>query len=292
MVRDENNVSRRRLASAYVAMVASISLLLFLVGMAGLLFLNAQKIAAYVKENIGFSVIIKEDVRQADIFRLQKLLDARPYVKSTRYITKEQAAADLKKELGEDFIGFLGYNPLLASIDVRLFADYANTESIAQFEKEMQAFPQVKEIYYQRSLVHLVNENVRKLSIIILLFGVLMFLIAVTLINNTIRLAVYSKRFIINTMLIVGATRSYIRRPFLNQSILHGLIAGAVATTLVALLSYFIQIEIGDLMSLNDPLIIGLLIAFIFFIGIFISMFSTFFAVNKFLNIKVDHLYY
>jgi len=272
--------------------IVSISLVLFLLGLMGLLMLNAKKLSVYVKENIGFSIILKDNVKEVDIIRLQKNLDAARYVKTTEYITKEKAARELQEDLGEDFIEFLGYNPLLASIDVRLYADYANPDSIAVIEKDLQEYDQVKEVFYQKSLVHLVNENVRKISLIILLFSALLFLIAMALINNTIRLSVYSKRFIINTMQLVGATRGFIRRPFLFKSALHGIYGAFIAIALLIGILYFAQKELKEIISLQDVEIIGILFFFVLLVGIIINWISTFFAVNKFLRLKADDLYY
>ncbi|PLX11221.1 MAG: cell division protein FtsX, partial [Marinilabiliales bacterium] len=213
MSKKETNITKRRLRSSYITSIISISLVLFLLGLLGLLVLNAKRLSDYVKENIGFSVILKENVKEVDVILLQKSLDASEYVKSTNYITKEEAAEELQQELGEDFINFLGFNPLLASIEVHLYAEYANQDSINFIEKDLQQYEQIKEVFYQKSLVSLVNENIRKISLIILIFSGLLLLVAITLINSTIRLSVYSKRFIINTMQLVGANRGFIRRP-------------------------------------------------------------------------------
>ncbi len=170
MSKKEANITRRRLRSSYITSIISISLVLFMLGMLGLLVLNAKRLSDYVKENIGFSVILKENIKEVDIILLQKSLDASEYVKSTKYITKEEAAEELKQDLGEDFIEFLGFNPLLASIEVHLYANYANTDSIKLIEKDFQQYEQIKEVFYQKSLVTLVNENIRKISLIILVF--------------------------------------------------------------------------------------------------------------------------
>jgi cell division transport system permease protein len=291
MIPKEVKVARRRLTGAYITTLISITLVLFLLGLVGLLVLNAKKISDYVKENIGISVIIKEDIREADLIKLQKMLDAMPYVKTTQYITKEQAAEELKAELGEDFVQFLGYNPLLASIDVKLYAQFANADSIEWIEKQIQAFSQVKEIYYQKSLVHLVNENIKKLSIVIMSFTALMLLIAITLINNTIRLSVYSKRFIINTMQLVGATRSYIRKPFIKKGIWFGVFSSLLASVLLVVIVYLVEKELSGLITLHDIEILGLLFAGMLAIGIIINICSTYFAVTKYLRIKIDSLY-
>jgi cell division transport system permease protein len=287
----ESKTTKRQLRSSYATSIISISLVLFLLGLVGLLILNTKRLSDYVKENIGFSVIIKDNVKEVDVIRLRKTLDATNYVKSTEYITKEKAARELQEELGEDFIDFLGYNPLLASIDVKLYADYANPDSIYVIETDLQKFPQVKEVFYQKSLVHLVNENVRRISLIILLFSGLLFLIAVALINNTIRLSVYSKRFIIRTMQLVGATRAFIRRPFLATGALHGLLGSFIAIGLLVGFLYLVQNEFSEILSFQDFQLLAILFVLVIILGVLINYISTYFAVNKYLNIKKDDLY-
>ena len=190
-----------------------------MLGILGLLILNAKRLSDYVKENLGFTVFLNDDVKEADANYLRKLLDASSYVRSTDYISKARAAKELQEELGEDFISFLGYNPLSAAIDVKLKAAYANPDSISKIKNNLLKFKQVKEINYQESLIDQVNKNVSKISLIILLFSGLLLFISLVLINNTIRLSVYSRRFIINTMKLVGATWGFIRQPFLMRRI-------------------------------------------------------------------------
>lgn len=288
----ESKVVKRRLRSSYFVSIISISLLLFMIGLMGLLILNARTLSEYVKENIGFSVILEEDIREVDIIRIQKNLDATAYVKSTRYITKERAAAELEDMLGEDFISFLGYNPLLPSIEVNLFAAYANPDSIAIIENDIEQFSNVNEVYYQKSLVHLVNENIQKISMILMIFSFLLFLISLSLINNTIRLSVYARRFIINTMQLVGATNSFIRRPFLFKSAAHGLYAAIFANVLMLGVIYMAQKEFAELFGLQDLQTIGLLFISVILLGIIINWISTFFAVSRYLRMKTDDLYY
>ncbi len=288
----ESKVVKRRLRSSYFISIISIALLLFMVGLMGLLILNARNLSEYVKENIGFSVILEEDVKEVDIIRIQKNLNATDYVKSTRYITKEKAASELEEMLGEDFISFLGFNPLLPSIEVNLYAAYANPDSILIIEKDIEQFSHVKEVYYQKSLVHLVNENIRKISMIITIFSLMLFLISLSLINNTIRLSVYARRFIINTMKLVGATNSFIRRPFLFKSAAHGLYAAIFANALMLGLIYMAQKEFAELFGFQDLQTIGLLFISIILLGIIINWISTFFAVSRFLRMKTDDLYY
>lgn len=292
MSKKEANITKRRLRSSNITSIISISLVLFMLGLLGLLVLNAKRLSDYVKENIGFSVILKENIKEVDVILLQKSLDATEYVKSTKYIAKEKAAEELKQELGEDFIEFLGFNPLLASIEVHLYAEYANQDSIALIEKDLKQYEQIKEVFYQKSLVSLVNENIRKISLIILGFSGLLMLVAITLINSTIRLSVYSKRFIINTMQLVGATRGFIRRPFLYRSAGNGIFAAILAMGFLTGILYVAEQEFQEIISFQDVEIIGVLFLCVLLFGIIINWISTFFAVSKFLRMKVDKLYY
>lgn len=292
MKQRESNVLKRRLRSSYFTSLISISLVLFMLGLVGILFINTNKISVIVKENIGFSVIMKEGIKEADILRLQKNLDATRYVKSTEYITKERAAKEFQQEYGEDFVNFLGYNPLLSSIEVKLYARFANTDSVAMIEKDLKNLDQVKEIYYQKSLLHLIDQNVQKISAIILMFCGLLFVIAISLINNTIRLSVYSKRFLINTMQLVGATSSFIRKPFLYKSILHGIYGTIIAVTLIVLTLFWAEKQLDDIVKLTDLTSIFLLCLILLCMGVVINVISTYFAVNKYLKLKTDDLFY
>ena len=287
----ETKVTKGRLRSSYVTSIISISLVLFLVGMVGLLVLNAKKISDYVKENIGFSIIVKEDVSEVETIRLQKLLDAKKYVKSTKYVTKEEAAREYKEALGEDFVEFLGYNPLPVSIDVKLYAQYANNDSIKKIEADFKNYPIIKEVTYKESLVHAVNENIKKISFIILIFSFLLFLISIVLINNTIRLSIYSKRFLIRTMQLVGASRNFIRKPFLLKSFLHGSYGALISILLICGLLYLSRKEYSNIFIIEGFQTIIILFAGIVLLGILITFISTYFAVNKYLNIKTDNLY-
>lgn len=280
-----------KLRNSYVTTVVSIAMVLFLLSLLGLLILNARRIGDYVKENIGFSVILKDDVREADIFQLQKSFDANPAVKGTTYVSAQEAAEELEKELGENFLEFLGSNPLKPSIDIRFHAAYANPDSIAKFEREFNVYPQVYEVYYQESMVHLVNDNLRKISIVMLAFSGLLLLISIALFNNTIRLLVYSKRFIIKTMQLVGAKRSYIRRPFILRGLMNGLFGSALASLFLLGVIYIAKRQMPEILQFTDTLTIALLIAFIFGVGMVLSGIATILAVNKYLGIERDKLY-
>ncbi len=292
MKKQDTSITRRKLRSSYATSIISISLVLFLLGLVGLLLLNTRRLSTHVLENLGFSIVLKDDAKEVDIIRLQKNLDTKVYVKSTDFITKEEAARETAEELGEDFIEFLGYNPLPATILVKFYAKYANPDSIAAIQKELQRFEEVDEMRYQESLIHLVNENVRKISLIILAFSAVMLFIAIALVNNTIRMSVYARRFLINTMQLVGATHSFIRKPFLLRSAGHGIYASIIAILLLVGVIYIIQQEFMEVISFEDIDILGILFLLVIIFGIVLNWISTYFAINKYLRMKSDDLYY
>lgn len=287
----EKGIANARLRGSYLTLVISVSLVLFLLGILGLVIINAKELSDYFRESLSFSVMLDDDAREADIRMLQKDLDARPYVKSTVYVSKDEAAAKMKEDLGEDFISFLGDNPLPPSIDVYLYADYTSPDSVARIEKYVTEYPFVKEVYYEESLLFLINENVRKVSLFLLVISAFLFLIAVTIINNTIRLAIYSKRFLIRTMQLVGATRSFIRKPFLRRSIYHGVLAALIAMTLLMGLLYLIEKEFYMMFSFESTKLLALLCVLLIIMGILINYVSTFLSVNRYLDISEDKLY-
>jgi cell division transport system permease protein len=288
----ESGLSKTRLRSSYITLVISVSLVLFLLGILGLVLINARELSDYFRESLSFSVMLDDETKEADIRMLQKDLDAKPYVKSTEYISKEEAAVKMKEDLGEDFISFLGDNPLPPSIDVYLFAGYTTPDSVAEIEKYVLEYPFVNEVHYQESLLFLINENVRKISLFLLVLSSFLFLIALTIINNTIRLSIYSRRFIIRTMQIIGATRAFIRRPFIVQSAFQGFLAALLALSLLMGLLYLIEREFFLMFTFESTKMLLLLGAFIITTGILINIVSTYFSVNKYLSISEDKLYY
>ena len=287
----EKESSKIRLKGSYVTLVVSVSLVLFLLGALGLLLINAKELSDYFRESLSFSVMLDDDAKEADMRMLQKDLDAKPFVKSTEYISKSAAAAKMQEELGEDFIAFLGDNPLPPSIDVYLYAGYTGVDSVAKIEKYIMEYPFVKEIYYQESLLFLINENVRKISFFLLIISSFLFLIAVTIINNTIRLSIYSKRFLIRTMQLIGATRAFIRRPFVVQSAFHGLISALVAMCLLIGLLYLIEKEFFLLFAFKNLNLFIILGSALIASGVLINTVSTFFSVNRYLSASEDQLY-
>jgi cell division transport system permease protein len=291
MAKSEEKFQKKRLRSSYFTVIVSISLVLFMLGLQGLMLLQARKLSNYVKENIGFTVILKDEVKDVDVARLQKSLDASRYVQSTEFIDKEKAAKELKEDLGEDFVDFLGYNPLLASIDVHLDASYANPDSLKWIEADLMQNPKVKEVFYQKNLVVLVNENIRKISIVLVAFSALLLIIAIALINNSIRLAIYSRRFLIRSMQLVGATQGFIRRPFVWRGILNGVYGAIIAIGFLSAIIYYAQLEFPDLIELEDQQIFLSLFGIVLLLGILITWMSTGLAVRKYLRIKTDKLY-
>jgi len=291
MSKKEHKTNSRRIWGSYITSIISISLVLLLLGMVGLLLINGRNIRKQVMESIGFNVILKENVKEADIYQLQKILDSKEFILSTEYITKEEAALETEQMLGEDFIRFLGYNPLPPSIRVRLHQPWANPDSVMIIEQDLLKYNSIEEVYYKKSLLYAVNENIRQITLIILGFSALLALISVTLINNTIRLTIYSKRFVINTMQLVGATRRFIRIPFLFRSAASGFIGSLVALSLLFGLIYLLQDEFEGVISLRDYDMLAILSLGVIITGIVLNWISTFFAVNKFLNMKTDKLY-
>jgi cell division transport system permease protein len=274
-----------------MSIVISMSLVLFVLGILGFLLINANRLSNHVKQNIGFSVMIKEGVKDVDILQLQKWIDSKPYSLETDWVSKEDAAKELREQLGEDFITFLGYNPLLESIDIKLKASYANSDSLLILGENLIKNDLINEVYYQKDLVEKINENVRKMSIFLLSFCILLFIISFTLINNTIRLSVYSKRFLIRTMKLVGATNKFIKGPFLSESIYNGVYSSLVAICMLIGVFQLLQSDMPDFLNIRDFKSMGILFACIFVAGILFTWLSTFFALRKYLQIKESEIY-
>ncbi|MCX7985950.1 MAG: permease-like cell division protein FtsX [Bacteroidales bacterium] len=287
----KNNISRRSITSAYILTTISLTLVLFMLGIVGWLILNSKKLSDTVKENIVLTVVLHDNISPEDLATLQDEIKSLKYIKTLRFISKEQAAAEFTKQVGEDFVSLLGYNPLLPSIEMTLHAQYANTPFIQLIESKLRQNPSVKEIIYEQSLIHLVNQNIRSISLIILVFSALLLLIAVSLINNNVRLLVYSKRFIIRTMQLVGATRGFIRKPFLYKSILQGFIAGFLANLLIIGLLYMANLELKEINLMISYNLLVYLFTGIIVVGIVINWICTFFALNRYLRISTDKLY-
>jgi cell division transport system permease protein len=283
---------KRRLISSYFSVVLSISLVLFLLGLLGLLVLNTKKVADHFKEKIALTVYLKDSAKEVEITQLKQSLSLAEYTKSAAYISKEQAAEEHSATIGENFMEFLGYNPLQNSIDVYILADYVSPEKLDEITAEILTKNFVEEIVYDKPLIALLNDNVKKISFWVLIISGLFTCIAVLLINSSIRLSVYAKRFTIKTMQMVGATKQFIRKPFILKSVKLGLIGALLAMTGMAILLFYLNRSFPELQLLQDTLLLAFLFGFIFFMGLFITWFSTFFATQRFLNLRTDELYY
>lgn len=283
---------KRKLISSYFSVVLSIGLVLFLLGVLGLLVLNTKKLADHFKEQITISVFLKDNAKEVEVEQLQKSLAMAEYTKKATYVSKEEAAEKHSEEIGENFLDFLGYNPLKNSIDVQLRADYVNPDSIVEIAKEITTKGYVEEVSYDRPLIDLLNDNVKKISFWILVASGIFTFIAVLLINSSIRLSIYSKRFIIKTMQMVGATKSFIRRPFLWTNIKLGMLGAILALIVLGIVSYYVDQNFPELNLFQDPTVLIFLFIGVFVLGALISLISTFFATQRFLNLRTDDLYY
>ena len=289
----EKSSSKRRIAGTYFMTMMSIALVLFLLGVFALLMMHAHKLSNHLKENIGFEVVMNSNVKEASILNLQKELDAMPAVKSTEYITKEEAIRRLSEDLGEDFLQWLGNeeNPLLPSIDVRFNADWTNSDSLSVIEAQLLKNPNVKEIYYQKSLVNLINQNVKRIGFALIIASIALLFIAIALIRYTLRLSIYAKRFLVRSMLLVGATASYIRWPFIKSGISQGFFGALLADIMLALLLYGLMKRLPELALVQDyRIIIGIFVGIII-LGVLLGGLSTRSALRKYLNADVDRLY-
>ncbi len=280
-----------RIVNSFITATFSITLLLILLGFITILYVSSEQISNYVKENISFSVFIKEDAKEGDILKLQKLIDAKPYVKSTLYITRDMAADQLKKDLGESFLEMLAENPLPPSIEVKYKAEYANPDSIKKIEKDISAFPIVDEMYYQKDLLYIIYKNLNTISFFILIISLFLLLVAVALINNTVRLLIYSKRFIIKSMQLVGATKGFIRKPFVLKSVYQGFISSVLAIIFITSILYYLQNNLSDIINFYELKILGITYGLILTTGLTITFISSFLAVNRYLRLRTSELY-
>ena len=274
-----------------ISVVISISLLLFMLGVLSILLLNSKKLSIYVKENFTLTVVLKNDAKDISIRQFQKTINSHEYVKSSEIITKEEAAMILTKELEEDFITFLGYNPLSNYIDIQFKAIYATTKYVEEFQKEILTSEIISEILFDKDLMMLVNNNLKKISAVFFIISLLFTLIAFALINNSIRLSIYSQRFTIKTMQLVGATKSFIQKPFILRNLLLGLLGGVVGSFLISGFIYYLN-KLGlEILGVFNPLGISILFICVCLSGMLIAIISTFFAVNKYLKLTSDQLY-
>ena len=289
---DYRKVSTASFFHSRLTSIISIALVLFLMGLIMLMGLLGNQLSVYVKENLSFSIVLKDNLKETDIKKMQNKLDALPYIKSTTYISKEQAAKELEEELGENPETFLGFNPLQASIEVKLHADYANPDSLRHIEQQIKRYTTVDELLYRKDLMEMVHNNMQRLGMILLALAAVLTLISFVLIGNTIRLLIYSKRFLIHTMQLVGATAGFIRAPFIRYNIVSGLIAAFLAIMLLTGALYYLQNELDGFIQLLDIHTLLIVDGAVLLLGILLSTLATVFAVNKYLRMKVDQLYY
>lgn len=266
-------------------------MVLLMIGALGLLLVNAKKLSDTTRESFTVSIFFKDSVEESSVIDFKSKLENEEYIKSVKFISRAEAAENFEKELGEEFVEFLGYNPLPASLDIRFNNSFTEEEDFAKLEKEWTAMPIVAQIDYPRNLIGKIVDNMKKLSYFFLAFSVILTFIAVTLINNTIRLAMYSKRFIIRTMQLVGATRGFIRRPYIYSGLLQGFMGGFIALLLLAIALYWGEQEIPELKQMRDLKLLSILAGAILLGGMILSWICTFFAVRKYLNLKTDSLY-
>lgn len=292
MSKSFENYQKRRLISSYFSVVLSIGLVLFLLGTLGLLVLNTKKLADHFKEQITISIFLKDNAKQAEVDQLQKSLVMAEYIRSAVYVSKEEAAEKHSEAIGEDFQEFLGYNPLKNSIDVSLHADFVSTTQIDSIATVLREKEYVEEVSYDQPLISLLTENVSRISFWILITSGVFCGIAVLLINSSIRLSIYSKRFIIKTMQMVGATKSFIRKPFLWTNIRLGMLGALLALGCLGGVVWYLDKNFPELNLLQDPIMLLGLFAGVFILGILISLVSTYFATQRFLNLRTDDLYY
>lgn len=292
MAAGENKLFRRRLVGSWISTVISISLVLLLVGIAALLLVNARSVSDYFKENMQVSVLMTPDVEEEAAAKFQAELDAKPFVKETSLVTREQGTREMAEMLGPDFLSVFESSPIPVSIDVTLKADYVSTDSLAMVKDLVSASPLVDEVVYQQSLVEKLNANLKRISLVLGVFILLLLFISFVLINNTVRLDVYSKRFTIHTMRLVGATKAFIRRPFLWKSVIQGVVAALLATLMMALIIYFLKKEFVQVTEVFPPESLAMVTAVMLVAGIVICLVSTFFVVGRLVSLSRNELYY
>ncbi len=287
----ENKSYKYKIRHIHFTSIISMALVLFLVGLLSLILFMARDISIHVKENINLSVILEDKISEQDLSQIKAHLDSSLYAKSIEYISKEDALKDHINTLGEDPKEFLGYNPLLASLEVKLKAEYANNDSVQKIESELVKFEFIDRVAYQKDMVSLINENVKKISLVLLGLAVVLLLISLVLINNTVRVAVYSNRFLINTMKLVGATPWFIRKPYIFHGIVNGVIAAIFSLIMLTGMVYYIQFEFGIKELMISPLTVILVSLIVITLGITLTAVSSYFAVGRFLKMRTEDLY-
>ncbi len=291
MSKQEEKFAKRRLRNSYISTTISITLVLYVLGLMGTLLVFAHEISIRVKENYSFTIYMAEGTPTQEVLRFQKYLDTREAVRSTRYISSEEASTEYASDIGEDFIEIIGKSPIPDQIELRVKSDYADLDSLKSLEKDISEREMVADFHYNRGLIEKVNENLKRLSIMLAAFSLLLLLIAFALINNTIRLAVFANRFVIRSMQMVGATQRFIRRPLLSKGMIQGALSGMFSVLLLVATYHLINNEVENLITIDYLHMLLVLFAFVFLLGIAITWLSTWFAVMRFLRIKTDLLY-
>ena len=284
----EERFNKRRLISTYFSVVVSISLVLFLTGILGILLVNSKKVADHFKEQIVMTIYVKASTKEIELKQLQKTLRLNTATKNVIFVSKEEASKRHANEIGEDFMEFLGYNPLLNSMDVYFKASFLNPAMVSKLSKDIALYSYVSEVVYDRPLLELLDENIKKITFWMLLASGMFIFVAVLLINSSIRLSIYSKRLIIKTMQLVGATKSFIRRPFIKTHLLMSTLGASVAMSGMALVIYEMQKRFPELQIFDNPLEPVLVFIGVFLLGLGITIISTFFATQRYLNLKSD----
>ena len=292
MSKSFDSYQKRKLISSYFSVVLSIGLVLFLLGILGLLVLNTKKLADHFKEQITVAVFLKDSAKQVEIDQLLKSLSLAEYTKTAKYVSKEEAAEQHSEEIGENFVDFLGYNPLKNSIDIQLNADFVSSGQIEAIAEDLNTRAYVEEVNYDKPLITLLTENVQQISFWILVACAIFTVIAVLLINSSIRLSIYSKRFIIKTMQMVGATKRFIRWPFIWTNIKLGLLGAFLALLTLGASLYYLNLNFPELRLLEDMVMLAVLFLGVLLLGLLIALLSTYFATQRFLNLRTDDLYY
>ncbi len=276
----------------FITSSISTTLVLLLLGLVVFFVLGAHNLSVYVKENINFSILISDDMKESDILKLQKKLDKEPFVKETEYISKKQALREQTEAMGTDPQEFLGYNPFTASIEIKLHSDYANSDSIAKIEKKIKRNTNIQEVLYQKDLIDAVNDNIRNISLMLLGLAVILTFISFALINNTIRLTIYSKRFLIHTMKLVGASWSFIRRPFLRRNFWIGVLSAVIADAVLWGAAYWLVSYEPELIRVITPEVMLLVSVAVLVFGVLITWLCVLLSINKYLRMKASTLYY
>lgn len=292
MTHYKNKNKRYFFKNVHFTATFSMALVLFLVGLIFLISFIVRDMTNSMKENINLSLIIQDGIPQNDIDYIKSVLERSAFTKSVEFISKEQALKEHIEDLGDNPADFLGFNPLLASIEVKLNSEYANNDSIGIIEQRLKKFPAIQQVFYQKDVISMVNDNIQKITLLLLGIAAVLLFISFALINNTVRLSIYSNRFLINTMKLVGASRWFIRRPYIAKSVLNGILAALIALMLLGGLLYYLQYNYGFQWSMIHWQIGLITVGAVIACGVLLTAVSSFFAVNRYLKMRTDDMYF